>query len=130
MGTKDEEEMPRGFFSEQPHLLSKSQADIVVDRINAAVDIPLLTESMERKLIAGIVGMLNPLLKDALASCLSINMLEAVTVLLDETKPRDEKGDLIRGSLDRAVQEPLVTFLHGKIDMTVIPDALEKKVLK
>lgn len=114
---------------EQPHLFSDRQADVIIDQINLAVDIPLLGESTERKIIAGLINQLNPLMKPALATCMPPELAGTIGVMLDETKNRQEKHDLVRLVLKSMIKQPLVTHLHTQID-TKIPDELELKVLK
>jgi len=113
----------------QPHLFSERQADVIIDEINLAVDIPLLGERTERKIFAGLVGQLNPLMKGALGSCMAKELAGAIAVLMDETMPKKEKHDHVRTVLKSMIKEPLVAHLHTKID-TAIPDAFELQVLK
>lgn len=114
---------------EQPHLFSDRQADVIIDQINLAVDIPLLGENTERKIFAGLVGQLNPLMKSALSSCMPKELAGAIAVLMDETKPKKDKHEHVRRVLKSMMKEPLVAHLHTKID-TAIPDAFELQVLK
>jgi len=114
----------------QPNLLSNRQADVVIDKLNAAVDLPLLTEKMERKIFARVVEQLNPLLRSALETCLPTDLMGSFSMLLDETKQRGEKYEQVRTVLKSRLKEPLITFLHDKIDMKFIPNKMEIQVLK
>lgn len=113
----------------QQHLFSDRQVNAIIDQLNLAVDIPLLGEGTERKIFAGLVEQLNPLMKPALASCMPAELAGAIAVLMDETKAHAEKHEHVRGVLKSMIKEPLVANLHTQID-TAIPDKFELQVLK
>lgn len=118
---------PGAFFS-------KHQEDLLIDRLNAAVDIPLMDEGTERKLIfEPLVRKLNPMLGPALTACLPKDACDLVQLMLDDSTQGTARGAKRRDTyaiLKRNLNEPLVRQLHKKVDMAMIPDEIEIKCLK
>jgi len=118
----------KDFAFEQPDLLSQSQVDIVIDRINESVNIWGLSESVERNIIEAPVTLVNGKLKEALASFMVEDWHQSIQVLLDETAAPDAKRDKLKDIFDRQLREPLAQALNGVIDIPMIGEGMEDKL--
>jgi len=114
----------------QTGLLSTRQASVVIDKINDSVDLPILPEHLERKLIKRIVDKINMLMTEALQSCVSPWMLEGIVALLDETSSARVKSERIRLLLKGRMKVPVVSFLNDHIDMPGVPLEIRELMLK
>merc|ERR1719414_1589225 len=70
---------------EQPNLLSATQMDIVIDRINEGVNIWGLSENVERHLIEPPALQVNEKLKETLSAIMHEDWAHAIEVLLNDT---------------------------------------------
>merc|ERR1719188_1125599 len=68
----------KDFASEQPNLLSDQQLEVVVDRVNQAVDIWGLPEAAERQIFERPAQLANENLKDAMRSFMAEDWVNAV----------------------------------------------------
>jgi len=116
------------FSSEQANLLSDKQLNVVIDKVNEKLDIWLLSEKAERKLIAVPATQLNEKLGDALASFLHPEMVTALKVLLDDTKEVDAKEAEIQSALKNTLRDPVAKALNDKINLPIIGEDLEQQV--
>merc|ERR1712137_1514065 len=82
---------------EQPSLLSERQKNIVIDRINASMDIWGLSESVERSIIETPVTMVNDKLKECLISFMLEDWKTAIAILLNDTLGPDQKKEELQG---------------------------------
>lgn len=125
-----EEPRDRDLVFEQPDLLSERQVGCVVDRVNGAIDIWLLSEDHERALIEPPVQQANAVLKDSLRAVMTEDWSKAVEVLLDETKSPDAKTQEMQDIIGRCLREPLIEQLNGRIDVPMFSEAMEEKLFR
>mmetsp|Transcript_67511 Transcript_67511/g.187171 ORF Transcript_67511/g.187171 Transcript_67511/m.187171 type:complete len:219 (-) Transcript_67511:81-737(-) len=116
------------FGLEQPDLLSDRQVETVVDRINDAVNVWGLSESMERSLIEPPVRQVNGLLRESLRGVMMEDWQLALEALLDETKTPDSKISTVQEVLGRQLRDPLVQVLNGQINLPIIGENLEEQL--
>merc|ERR1712216_18274 len=105
------DESAKDMVFEQPNLLSDHQVDVIVDRVNGAIDIWLLSEDFERSLIEPPVKQTNEQLRECMESFTSVPWVNALKILLDESKSPDSKAAEVQEILNAEIREPLVAAL-------------------
>lgn len=115
--------------SKQVNLLSDGQVDVIIDRINKNVDVWFLSEAMEREVIKRPVVEVNGMLKECLRSFMQEDWVLAIEVILDETLPTEAKTSTLQAVIDRQLRDPLVVALNGKINLPLIGESAEQRIL-
>ena len=105
-------------------------AKVLVEKVNEDVDIPLLTEGLEERIIDKIVDRVAPKVEPALLSILPTVYVTCIKLALDEAVPLDERKDRISDMLRAELSDPLTKELNERIDMTLVPEKIEGVVLK
>ncbi|CAN0493953.1 unnamed protein product [Ectocarpus sp. 12 AP-2014] len=102
----------------------------VIDAVNVDLDIPLVSEGRERKVIEKFVDQAVPAMEPSLSALMPPAYVDLVKVVLDETltaaERKERMSELLRGEL--AV--PLSRQLNERVDCSYIPESMEGKVLK
>ncbi|CAK0841368.1 unnamed protein product [Prorocentrum cordatum] len=126
------EERRRSVVAEaQPHMLSGRAVDCIVDRINEAVDIPLMSEQAERKFIfEPLMKNVNANLRGALLTFMAEPWVDALRTLLDDAMEHREKTAKIQQILAHHVRAPLVEALNKRIDIPLLTESMEAKLFK
>eukprot|EP00173_Palmaria_palmata_P004614 Plantae.Rhodophyta-Palmaria_palmata.ctg6638.p2 GENE.Plantae.Rhodophyta-Palmaria_palmata.ctg6638~~Plantae.Rhodophyta-Palmaria_palmata.ctg6638.p2 ORF type:complete len:136 (-),score=47.43 Plantae.Rhodophyta-Palmaria_palmata.ctg6638:292-699(-) len=111
-------------------MLSEKQKDLVTRKINDEVDIPIMNERHEAKLIDKFVDKINDHLEPALRACMPDVYLVSLKIALDENKSKKVRQLEIRDLMRAEFSEPLSSELNARVDMSLIPEEAEGKVLK
>jgi hypothetical protein len=119
----------RDFAFEQPNLLSDRQVSCVVDRINETVDLWLLSEATERSIIEPPVRKTNEVLKESLQAFMAEDWVTAIATLLDDNKAPEAKTAEIQDIIAKNIRQPLIEQLNGRIDVPVLSEGMEEKLL-
>ncbi|CAM9930786.1 unnamed protein product [Laminaria digitata] len=106
------------------------QKKVVVERVNADLNIPLLTEGMEGRLIDNVMDRVVPELESSLLGLMPSVYVSCIKLALAEAVPLDERKERIADMLRAELSAPLTKVLNERIDMTLVPEHLEGVVLK
>lgn len=131
--TKEVQERRRSFEAvvQQPHMLSSRTVDCIVDRVNEAIDIPLMSEQTERKLIfEPLMQKVNTHLQDALSVFMAEHWIDALRTLLDDAMEHREKTTKIKRIIAHNVRAPLVEALNERIDIPLLTERMEAKLFE
>jgi len=111
-------------------LLSTRSADVLIDKINEAVDIPIATERQERKGIKYIVDKVNAMMTQALHEVVSPWVVDGLVTLLDDSQHTETKSESIRQLLKANLSPGLVRDLNDKIDIPLVHHDLEEIMIR
>lgn len=125
LGTTSSEVIDVDLNKTEGTVLSEDQIDDVVTRCNDCLDIPLLTESMERKMLHAAVTEANIDLRTCLSGFCSNMWINFLELLLDEAQDPDLKKNAVKAILRQAIGDPLARALNGKINLPVIGEKTE-----
>lgn len=106
------------------------QKKVVVEKVNADLNIPLLTEGMEGRLIDNVMDRVVPELESSLLGLMPSVYVSCIKLALAEAVPLDERKERIADMLRAELSAPLTKVLNERIDMTLVPEHLEGVVLK
>lgn len=110
-------------------MLSENQKEIVINQVNAETDIPFMRESTESRIISKIVETLNPHIEPSLRSLCPAPYVDCLKLALQEGVPIEEKrlqiSEILRGEL----AEPLADKLAGVLDVAMVPEEYEGRIL-
>mmetsp|Transcript_16722 Transcript_16722/g.47586 ORF Transcript_16722/g.47586 Transcript_16722/m.47586 type:complete len:218 (+) Transcript_16722:59-712(+) len=126
--TKDDSE--REMVFEQPDLLSDHQLSTVIDRVNEGINLWGFSEECERSIIEPPARQVNGFLRESLQSFMAEAWVKVVSVLLDETLPPGEKTSVVQGIIREQLQDPLVVALNGRIDIPILTEGVEARLLE
>jgi len=111
-------------------MLSDSQVQAIVKKVNKDVNLPFVREERESQIIENVVQTLNPHLEPALNSVCGPVYAKAIKTALNESlsiqQRRKEITELLRGELSL----PLAEELNRSIDISVLPEGSEGAVMK
>lgn len=111
-------------------MLTDSQLEIIKNRVNAEADIPLLREETEGKLIGKVLDYLNPKLEPALRAICPTPYVECLKIALTEGVPIEQKREQISAILRGELEQPLARELSGNMDVALVPESVEERVMK
>lgn len=111
-------------------MLNERQKAVVIKNVNEELNIPLITEDREGRMIENLVDRILPNVEPALLVIIPEIYVQCIRLALNERLPiherRDQISDLMRGELS----EPLARQLNERVDMSIVPENLEGTVLK
>lgn len=110
-------------------MLSERQCEVIVNRVNKDTDIPFLRESSEEKVIGKVVETLNEHLEPALRVICPRPYVECIKIALTEGVPIEERREKIARILDSELSAPLAREMNGKLDVDLIPESVEQRIL-
>lgn len=111
-------------------MLSESQQEVLVNRVNADVNLPLMGEDFEEKVIEKIVTKVSPLVEPALRTFLPDPYVDCMKIALQEGIPVAERRLEIAKILRGEIAEPLARELNQNCDAEFVPEKLEGVVFK
>jgi len=112
----------------QTNLLSDEVIKEVVDRVDEAIDIPVVWGTWERSLIEFPVNQCNEQLPEVLGEVMSPEWARLVQVLLDASKASEDKTPEVQDIIGKQVREPLAAYVNEKIDIPMVPEDVEGKL--
>lgn len=111
-------------------MLNERQRHVAITRMNEEIDIPLISERREERMIAKVFDHIMPHVEPSLSMIMPDAWLNCIKLALNETLHlRDRRGrisKLVRGEL----AEPLSRELDGRVDVNFIPGAIKDKIFK
>lgn len=109
------------------HLLA---TQVVVDKVNDDINLPLVSESREERIIEKLVDKLMPKVEPALHAIMPTVYVTCIKMALDERLSLKERRERISDLLRAELAEPLSRELNERVDCSMVPEGLEGKVLK
>lgn len=98
-------------------------------RVNAETDIPFLQESHEARVIDKVLSIVNPRLEPSLRSFCPSSYVDCLKIALQEGIPVEEKRRKISTIMHSTIAEPLSKSMAGSIDVALVPEYLEERIL-
>lgn len=114
----------------QTSMLSEAQQEVIKNLVNAEVDLPLLNEDREGRLISQVVDTIAPCVEPSLRAFLPDCYVDCLKIALAERIPMDTRRAQISEILRKEIGAPLAVELNRSIDAALIPERLEGKLLK
>ncbi|CAN8067948.1 unnamed protein product [Agarophyton chilense] len=110
-------------------MLSDNQKEVIRNRVNAQTDIPFLRESTESALIDTVIDTLNPHIEPSLRQICPAPYVDCIKIALTESIPIEQRREQISIILQQQLVLPLASQLNGKLDVSLIPESVEQKLL-
>lgn len=111
-------------------MLNDRQRGVLISRINEDVDLPLISERREERMIERTFELIGPKVEPSLRFLLPEVYVDSIKLALDETLELDQRvrriSDLMRGEL----AEPLTRELNSRVDCPVVPEKVEGMFLR
>lgn len=111
-------------------MLSERQKAVMVEKINDDINLPLVSEEREERLIAKLVDKLVPKVEPSLLAIIPEVYVMCIKLALDENIPIKERRKSISDKLRAELSEPLSRQLNERVDCSMIPERVEGQVLK
>lgn len=111
-------------------MLSEQQQEVLVNRVNADVDLPFVSEDFEQRIIDKVVRKVSPLVEPALRNFLPAPYVDCMKIALDENVDIVERRLQIATILRGEIAQPLARELNENCDADLIPERLEGVVFK
>lgn len=102
---------------------------VVVRKVNEEVDLAFVSESKEERMISKIVDKIVPKVEPSLLAIMPTVYVNCIKLALDETIPLKDRRNQISDQLRAELSEPLARELNERIDIPVLPEGLEGKLL-
>jgi len=100
-------------------MLSNEQIKVIAKKVNKKIDIPVIGEKFEEKIIIKALSKINAVLDEHLP--------EDFSSLLDDTKDGFEPGSF--ADLEK-IKDNIVSFLNKKIDLPILGEKGERKLFE
>lgn len=111
-------------------MLNERQQKVIVARVNEDVDLPLLSEEREERMIEKIMDKIEPHVEPALGRLMPEVYLTCIKLALNEELHVKERRKLISKLLRGELAGPLSRELNERVDIRFIPERLEGMLLK
>ncbi|CAN0326475.1 unnamed protein product [Ascophyllum nodosum] len=105
-------------------MLSERQKQFIVEKVNADVDLPLMSEGMEEKIIRRLVNKVESVLEPALRVLISEDYVGCIKVALDENLEVDGKSERISNVMRGNLSEPFSRNLDERVSC-MLPKKME-----
>lgn len=110
-------------------MLSDAQLELVTLKVNAETDIPFLRESAEEKIIEKVLSVVNEKLEPSLLAFCPRSYVDCLKIALQDGIPAVQKRAQICEILQSVLAEPLAEQMAGMIDVSLMPESMEEKVM-
>ncbi|CAM9916256.1 unnamed protein product [Ectocarpus sp. 12 AP-2014] len=111
-------------------MLNERQRAVMVRKVNEDLNIPILSESRERRLIEKLVDKIMPKVEPSMQAIMPDVYVRCIKKALDETETIKNRRKHISTILRGELSEPLTRQLNERVDCSGIPEKWEGKVLK
>lgn len=111
-------------------MLSDTQCEVIKLKVARETDIPFLKESFEKKIIEKVIETVNPYLEPSMRAMCDSPYVDCLKIALREDIQSDEKRKLISHILRPVLADPLATSMNGILDVALVPEEVEQKVLE
>ncbi|CAM9670522.1 unnamed protein product [Ascophyllum nodosum] len=110
-------------------MLSDLQKGFIIEKVNADVDMPFISEGMEEKIIHRLVDVVEKVLETALRVLIAKDYVGCIKVVLDENLEVDDKSDRISNVMRGNLSEPLARNLDERVSC-MLPKRVEAFVFQ
>jgi len=111
-------------------MLSEKQQEVLINRANKDVDLPLVDEDFEERMMEKVVHKVNPLLEPAMLAFMPEPFVRCIKIALSDGVDVDEKRAQIQEIMRREVGKPLSKELNERVDVGLVPERLEGKIFE
>mmetsp|Transcript_55912 Transcript_55912/g.137356 ORF Transcript_55912/g.137356 Transcript_55912/m.137356 type:complete len:145 (-) Transcript_55912:1863-2297(-) len=111
-------------------MLSDSQKELLVNRVNREHDLPILSEGTEGHLLMRMADKINPALESALRDLIPDDYVDVIKLALAEHLVTAERRAQIAEILVRRLRDPLVDAVNAKVDLKFLPENVEQELLR
>lgn len=102
----------------------------MVDKVNADLDIPWVSERREEAIIKKLVNKIAPKVEPALLAIMPTVYVTCIKLALNESLSVKERRSQISDLLRAELSVPLSRELNERVDCSLVPEKIEGKVLK
>lgn len=110
-------------------MLSENQRELISLKVNETTDIPFLNEATEDRIIDKVLERLNPYLEPSLRALCPDPYVNCLKIALQEGISSEEKRRQIGAILHPTLAEPLSKKMAGLVDISLVPESMEEKIL-
>lgn len=103
---------------------------VVIRKVNEDINLPLISESREERIIAKVVDKIVPKVEPALLAIMPIVYVTCIKLALDETVSLKDRREQITELLRAELSEPLSKELNDRVDIAFVPERWEGGLLK
>eukprot|EP00180_Rhodochaete_pulchella_P004177 Plantae.Rhodophyta-Rhodochaete_pulchella.ctg7709.p1 GENE.Plantae.Rhodophyta-Rhodochaete_pulchella.ctg7709~~Plantae.Rhodophyta-Rhodochaete_pulchella.ctg7709.p1 ORF type:complete len:144 (+),score=36.24 Plantae.Rhodophyta-Rhodochaete_pulchella.ctg7709:270-701(+) len=111
-------------------MLSEKQKEIIVNRVNRDHDFPFISEGTEKALLTKMADKINPAVEDALRVLMPLDYVAVIKLALMENLSKEERCRQVSEILVRRLAEPLTDAVNERVDLKLLPESVEQKVLQ
>lgn len=111
-------------------MLSEKQLEVVRNRANADLDLPLIGEDTEARLIDKVIEKLAPQLEPAMRAICPKPYVDCLKIALTEGIPMSDRRQRITEIMQGELSDPLARELNENVDADLVPERLEGKLMK
>lgn len=111
-------------------LLNERQLEVLVQKVKDDIDVPLMSESLEDKIIDKLVMRIAPKVEPALSRFVPEAYLDCIRYALKEEIPLETRRAQITEILQEKIGIPLAEELNADTDIKFIPSELEGVLMK
>lgn len=111
-------------------MLSERQCELIKHKVNAESDIPFISESTESRIIDKVIETLNPHFEPAFRALCPDPYIDCLKIALAEGVDIADKRARISEILRLQLSEPLAEKLAGILDIALVPEDVEEKILR
>lgn len=103
---------------------------MVVDKVNEDVNLPLVSEVREERMIQRIVETISPMVEPSLKMLMPDIYVTCIKLALNEELSRKEREEQISDIMRGELSDPLTHQLNERVDLRFVPEGLEGVMLK
>ena len=111
-------------------MLNERQRHVAITRLNEEIDVPLVSEGREEEMVEKMFDRVMPHVEPSLSKILPEVWLNCIKLVLNEELDVKDKTDQISEMVRGEYSEPLSRELNERIDVSLIPEGIEGKMLK
>lgn len=111
-------------------MLSEKHQEVLINRMNKDVDLPLVDEDFEERMLEKVVQKVNPLLEPAMLAFIPEPFVRCMKIALSDTISVEDKREYIQKIMRNEIGIPLSQELNERVDVGFIPERLEGKIFE
>lgn len=111
-------------------MLSEKQQEVLVNRVNADIDLPFVGEESEGRLIEKVVQKVAPIAEQSFRMFLPDCYVDCLKIALDEKIDIQDRRRQITSILRGEIAEPLARSLNANCDAPFVPERVEAEVFE
>lgn len=111
-------------------MLSEKQRELIALKVNEDMDIPFFGESTEGRIIDKVIDTVDPHLEPAMRVLCPAPYVDCLKIALEEGSSVEDKRRRICEIMRPTLAEPLAREMAGVIDVAMVPENMEERVLE